>query len=87
MEVQNDKYMFLIPTDENEVISIVRNCSNTSSENSDNVSMKLLMEVLQYKVKSYTYICNLLFKNGIFPDRMKIAKIVHLFKSGDKKEF
>ena len=66
MKVQNDKSMFLIPTDKNEVISIVRNCSNTSSEDNDTVSMKLLMEVLQYKVKSYTYICNLLFKMEFF---------------------
>ena len=87
MNVQNDKSMFLIPADESEVSSIVRNCSNKSSEDSDNVSMKLLKEVFQYIVKPYTYICNLSFKNGIFPDRMKMAKVVPLFKSGDKKSF
>ena len=87
MNEQNDKSMFLIPADENEVTCIVRNCSNKSSEDSDNISMKLLKEVFQYIVKPYTYICNLSFKNGIFPDGMKLAKVVPLFKSGDKNSF
>ena len=79
MNIQNDKSKFLIPADESKVITIVRNCSKKSSEDSHNVSMKLLKEIFQYIVETFTYICNLSFKNGIFPDRMKMAKIVSLF--------
>ena len=32
-------------------------------------------------------ICNISLMNGIFPDRMKIARVIPLFKNGDVKEF
>ena len=38
-------------------------------------------------VQHLTYICNKSFESGIFPDEMKIAKIVPLFMNGDRKEF
>ncbi len=37
--------------------------------------------------KPLAIICNKSFQTGIFPDDMKIAKIVPLYKSGDKQEF
>ena len=34
-----------------------------------------------------TYFCNKSFESGIFPDEVKIVKIVPLFKNGECKEF
>ena len=34
-----------------------------------------------------TYICNLSFATGIFPDAMKIAKVIPIYKTGAKGEF
>ena len=33
------------------------------------------------------HICNLSFSKGIFPFQMKIAKVIPIFKSGDKSQF
>lgn len=33
------------------------------------------------------YICNLSFRTGTFPDKMKIAKVIPLHKAGDKHNF
>ena len=33
------------------------------------------------------HICNLSFSKGVFPDAMKIARVIPLFKSGDKHVF
>ena len=33
------------------------------------------------------HICNTSLMNGIFPDRMKIARVIPIFKNGDVKEF
>ena len=38
-------------------------------------------------VQPLIYICNKLFESDIFSDEMKIAKIVPLYKIGDRKEF
>ena len=38
-------------------------------------------------VQHLTYICNKSFESDIFPDEMKIAKIVAFFKNGNHKEF
>ena len=38
-------------------------------------------------VQPLTYIYNKSFEFGIFPDEMKIAKIVPIFKNGNRKEF
>ena len=35
----------------------------------------------------FVYICNLSFNTGTFPDNMKIAKVVPLYKSGSKNVF
>ena len=35
-------------------------------------------------LKPFTYICNLSFASGMFPEKLKIAKVVPLFKAGEK---
>ena len=37
--------------------------------------------------KPLTYIYNTSLENGTFPKEMKIAKVIPLFKAGDKKLF
>ena len=79
----NSSSMFLLPVDEKEVLRTVNDCKSKTSEDSDNLSMKFVKEVFSYIAKPFTYICNLSFKYGVFPDKMKIAKVKPLFKSGD----
>ena len=39
-------------------------------------------------IEPYTYICNRSFeKKSLFPDKMKVAKVILLFKSGKQNEF
>lgn len=38
-------------------------------------------------VKPLTYICNLSFQTGTFPIKMKIAKVIPLYKTEDKHHF
>ena len=37
--------------------------------------------------KPLTHICNLYFKTGVFPQQMKTANVVPIYKSGDEKMF
>jgi len=43
----------------------------------------LIKQIIDVIIEPFTYICNLSFTLGIFPDCMKIAKVIPLFK---KKE-
>ena len=39
---------------------------------------------IQSYIKPLTCLINSLFQNGIFPDEQKIAKVITIFKHGDK---
>ena len=49
--------------------------------------MRFVKDIFNHISKPFTYICNLSFKSGIFPDRMKIAKVIPLHKSSEKYRF
>ena len=46
--------------------------------------MLIIKKVIDNIVRPLTYICNLSFQKGIFPNNMKTAKVVPIFKNGDK---
>jgi len=49
--------------------------------------MPLIKDVMTFVVKPLTYIFNLSLQIGIFPDSMKIAKVIPIFKNGDTHSF
>lgn len=46
--------------------------------------MVIIKEVIDFIVRPLTYICNLSFQRGVFPNNMKSAKVIPIFKNGDK---
>ena len=48
--------------------------------------MSIIKEIIPFVVNPFTYICNLSFYNGAFPNAMKIAKVLSAYKNGAKKE-
>ena len=79
--------MFLTPTDKEEVIRTINSCGNKSLTDCKGVTTKIVKNVIKCISESVTHICNLPFKYGVFPHKMKIAKILPLFKSGEKPLF
>ena len=73
--------MFLPYIDETEISTIIKN----SSPGWDNIPPVLLKSCITPYIKPLTYIVNKPFETGISPDPMKLAKIVPIFKSVDKK--
>lgn len=49
--------------------------------------MCIVKEIMYNIVQPFTFICNQSFKTGIFPNEMKIAKVLPLHKDGDKHLF
>ena len=49
--------------------------------------MFILKKITNLIVEPFQHICNLSLSKGVFPDAMKIARVIPLFKSGDEHVF
>ncbi len=81
----NPNSMYLKLTDEKEIIEIVSKWKNKKSTDWNDIEMALIKEIIDAIVKPLTYICNLSFKTGVFPSKMKIAKVIPLYKAGERE--
>ena len=77
--------MFLFPCDEKEVASYINSLKSNSS-GFDEITATLLKQSLTSILIPLTYIINLSFGDGIFPDKLKIAKALPIHKVGDVNE-
>ena len=64
---------------------IVKNFDKQISCDLDGLSLKLLKTVSINISKPLAHIFNLSLDNGIFPEKLKISRIVPVYKSGDPK--
>ena len=80
--------MFIInPVSEDDVVSIIKSCKSKYSKDCDDINMYVLSKVTDQIVKPLVHIFNLSFSSGIFPSEMKTAKVIPLFKSGNRSHF
>ena len=77
----NTKSIFLTPTDENEIKKISAELPSKTSSCHDQISNILLKEIIGYIVEPLSYIFNQSIQNGEFPDSMKLADVVSLYKN------
>ena len=57
------------------------------SKDKDGFNMYIMKKIVNQVVNPYLHICNLSFNKGIFPDAMKVAKVIPIHKSGEKNVF
>ena len=79
--------MFINPVHEDEVVNIIKSCKPNHSQDCDDINMYVLSKVTDQIVKPIVHIFNLSISSGIFPSEMKTAKVIPLFKSGDRLDF
>ena len=86
---RNNQSIFLSSVQESEIIEIVKNWRRKKSTGFDNIDMTIVKQVISHIVKplSYTQVCNVSLTSGIFPNNMKIAKVIPLYKANGKNEF
>ena len=87
LERKEEHTMFLSPVDDLEIIRTVQNCKSKRSTDYSDIHMSLIKKVITQIIKPFSHICNVSFQTGVFPSKMKIAKVVPLFKSGEKNVF
>ena len=76
------------PVDEEEVITTVTGCTKKRSSDFEDISMDTVAKIVSVICKRLAHICNniISFRTGVFPSRMKIAKVIPMFKSGTKTD-
>ena len=76
------KSLFINPTTEPQVIEIVKKFENKKSSGSDGVSPRIFKLICHHLTSYLAYIFNLSFASGKFPDKLKHAVVVPVFKKG-----
>lgn len=83
----NPKTMFLSGVTVEEIMDVVNNCKNKISTDCFDINMSIVKQIISSIAKPLTYICNLSFQTGAFPKKMKLAKVIPLYKNGNKHIF
>ena len=80
---QNSMEDFL--TDANEVLALCREINPIKSSGMDKLSSKLCKDAFLCLTEQLTDLFNCLLRSESFPNKWKIAKILPLFKGGDRE--
>jgi len=76
--------MFLSPVTAHELSLTVNGLQSKKSKDCLGLNMSLIKVLFPDIVNPLLDICNKSLQQGIFPDKMKIAKVIPIFKAGDK---
>ena len=76
--------LFFNPTNIHEILEIVRSLKCSKSSGYDELSVFLLKQIIHFIASPLLHIFNLSLSQGIFPDPLKIAKIIPIYKKDDQ---
>ena len=68
----------------NEIITVINTLKNSAPGN-DEMPAPILKQCIETYIDPLTYLVNLSINQGIFPDELKIAKVLPIYKSDDKQ--
>ena len=73
--------LFLEPVTQAEIINLVNNTKSKKSKDHDDIHMCMVKQIIPYLVIPLEHIFNISLQTGIFPDGMKTARVIPLFKN------
>jgi len=76
----NSLALHVYPTSMEEILPLSRSLKVTHGAGTDDLDPYLISPVLDLIVKSLAAIINCSFSNGIIPDKLKIAKVIPIYK-------
>ena len=84
LKSRNSQSLFFAPVVEEEIKDIISNLNNKKSSGYDGITNFLLKNIINEIISPLTYILNQSLFRGKVPQKMKIAKVVPIFKKGQK---
>jgi hypothetical protein len=85
LPIANPKSMFLRPIDQIEIKSIVTNLKANASSGDDSILPKIVRSIIEYIQTPLCTIFNKSLEQGCFPDKLKIARVIPIYKTDDEK--
>ena len=79
--------MFLRETDENEIVNVIMKQKSNKACGYDDISIDVVKYTADILCKPLSFIFNSSLVKGIFPDSLKIAKVIPIYKGGEKDFF
>ena len=79
-----DSRLILQSIDEHKVMKIIEHLKNKTSTGTDGISNKLIKTAKNELIKPLTIIINQMLHTGIFPEPLKISKVVPLYTANDQ---
>ena len=68
-------------------MKVVNNLKKKVSKDCNDIDMTIIKTIIYEIVTPFTYICNQSFLSGTFPNKMKLAKVIPLYKTGKQNAF
>ena len=84
-ELSNASSFFFNPITEYDIFTALSRLKKRKSFGPDCLHPRFIKDIAEEIVTPLTYIANLSIESGTFPTQLKIARIVPLYKGGDKK--
>ena len=85
LQTPNPNSFFFLPVIKEELKDTVLKLKDKKSTGYDGIDNKLIKNVIDVIVDPLVHIFNLSLTNGTVPERMKLSKIIPVFKKGDKE--
>ena len=82
----NTKALFLFPTKPGEVASILKTFNLNKAVGPNSLPIKILKDLKSEITEPLSTLINLSFNTGVFPNSLKLAKVIPVFNKGDQQE-
>ena len=69
------------------MLDVIKSFPNKTSTYYNGMNMFIFKKITNFIVDPFLHVCNMSFSKGVFPDAFNIARVIPLFKSGDKCVF
>ena len=86
VDLPDTNSFFLSPITEQEILSFLQKIKSRKSSGPDNLHPRYIKDVATEITAPLTHIVNMSIMTGEVPDYMKIARVVPLYKAGDKNK-
>jgi hypothetical protein len=83
---ESTKTMSLFPVTEREVEKVAKGLKNKLSAGIDEIPDYVVKQCIKQLKKLLANIYNASLESGIFPDQQKVAKVIPVYKKGEKKD-
>ena len=75
------------PTAPTEIINIVKSGNSSKSSGVDNIDPYVVQKIIPHIANQLAHVFNKSLQTGIVPDKLKIAKVIPLYKNDNPEQF